>query len=294
MITRKEPPTKEEILRMLASGEISMLPTAEVEGRFVPQTKEEADAYRNLGVEGAMRMRDMQRSVTGARNRFAEEAMVPAAEAVMNAEGITSLPALVKLLRSPKVISRLLAKKGDSESAKSAEMVSQRISSMRDKYGLKSDDLQKQSRRALDEAAMENAQAVENLQMDLDKILMEAKGINPQAVEKLQMELNKILMEAKSVDDLQQKAYRALLRGEHEYFLDKVQGQEFLDKIEDLYNYGSKMKLDRAVTERELAMGVLDPQSSILREGFAKKNRGFKPIKKDSPQMNQRGGLIRR
>ena len=99
MRTRKEPPTKEEILRMLASGQISMLPTAEVEGQFVPQTKEEADAYRNLGLEGALQMRDMQRSVTGGRNRFAEEAMMPVADAVMTAEGITSLPALAAWLR---------------------------------------------------------------------------------------------------------------------------------------------------------------------------------------------------
>ena len=155
MRTRKEPPTKEEILRMLASGEVYTLPTAEVEGQFVPQTKEEADAYRNLGVEGALQMRDMQRSVTGARNRFAEEAMVPAAEAVMTAEGITSLPALARLLTSPRVLAKLLANRRSAESAKSAEMARQKMLSRRDKWreahGLKgSNDAPKEAEKALD------------------------------------------------------------------------------------------------------------------------------------------------
>ncbi len=65
-----------------------MLPTAEVSTDFVPQTKAEKDAYENLGVQGALEMRDMQRGVTKGRNVFAEEVMVPAAEAVLNATSI--------------------------------------------------------------------------------------------------------------------------------------------------------------------------------------------------------------
>ena len=71
-----------------------MLPTAEVSARFEPKTKEERDAYNNLGVAGALQMRDMQRGVTGARNKFAEDYMVPAADAVMMATGVGDAAAL--------------------------------------------------------------------------------------------------------------------------------------------------------------------------------------------------------
>lgn len=64
------------------------LDAAEVEEKFVPNTKEEADAYKNLGVEGALEMRAMQKGITGDRNKFAEEYMVPAAEVIVNASSI--------------------------------------------------------------------------------------------------------------------------------------------------------------------------------------------------------------
>tara|TARA_Y100000310_G_C20454392_1_gene702346 strand:- start:302 stop:877 length:576 start_codon:yes stop_codon:yes gene_type:complete len=65
-----------------------MLPTAEVSTDFVPKTKAEQDAYDNLGVEGALAMRDMQRGVTEGRNKFAKDYMVPVAEAVLNATSV--------------------------------------------------------------------------------------------------------------------------------------------------------------------------------------------------------------
>lgn len=64
------------------------LNAAEVEEEFVPRTKEEADAYKNLGVEGALEMRSLQKKITGDRNKFAEEYMVPAAEVLINASSI--------------------------------------------------------------------------------------------------------------------------------------------------------------------------------------------------------------
>lgn len=71
-----------------------MLPTAEVSAKFEPKTKEERDAYNNLGVAGALQMRNMQRGVTGARNKFAKDYMVPVADAVMMATGAGEAVAL--------------------------------------------------------------------------------------------------------------------------------------------------------------------------------------------------------
>lgn len=258
---------------MLASGEVSMLPTAEVEGQFVPQTKEEADAYRNLGFEGAMQMRDMQRSVTKGRNTFAKDYMMPVADAVMTAEGITSLPALGRLLY---------------QGARSAPSAIKALGNLikNPKSGI---DLTKTPR-----VVNAEADAIRRLHGNVGRLIRDAGVEDAQAVQKLQMDLNKILMEAESIEDLQRRAHRALLRGEHEYFLDKVQIQEIADKIEDMYNYGRRLKLDRVVTEQDLAAGALDPRSSVLSEGVTKKYRGFKPIKEGSPQMNQSGGRINR
>lgn len=61
-----------------------VLGEAEVEGKFVPKTKEEFDAYSALGAQGGIEMRNMQRGITKDRNRFAEDFMVPAAEAALN------------------------------------------------------------------------------------------------------------------------------------------------------------------------------------------------------------------
>lgn len=65
-----------------------MLDAAEVSADFVPHSKEERDAYNNLGVEGALQMRDMQRGITEARNKFAEDYMVPVAEAALTASSV--------------------------------------------------------------------------------------------------------------------------------------------------------------------------------------------------------------
>lgn len=65
-----------------------MLPAAEVEGKFVPQSKEEYDAYTNLGAQGGIDMRNMQKGITEDRNRFAKDYMWPAAEAALNVSSV--------------------------------------------------------------------------------------------------------------------------------------------------------------------------------------------------------------
>ena len=91
-----------------------MLPTAEVSTDFVAKSKEEQDAYDNLGTEGALAMRDMQRGVTEGRNVFAEEVMVPAAEAVLNAtslgKGAQILGYGIKATRAAGPLARYFAK----------------------------------------------------------------------------------------------------------------------------------------------------------------------------------------
>ena len=62
----------------------NMLPTAEVEGKFVPHTKEEYDAYMNLGAQGGLDMRDMQGGITEDRNVFAENYIMPPVEFALN------------------------------------------------------------------------------------------------------------------------------------------------------------------------------------------------------------------
>ena len=92
-----------------------MLPAAEVEGRFVPNTKEEYDAYRNLGAQGGIDMRNMQKGITEARNQFAEDYMMPVADAALNLTSVGKAGQIAmkagKLIKGAgPVLNRLLAK----------------------------------------------------------------------------------------------------------------------------------------------------------------------------------------
>lgn len=97
-----------------------LLQAAEVLGQFRPESKEEADAYRNLGVKGALEMRDMQRGITSDRNQFAEEYMVPIVDALANATSVGKVGQIgmkgYKLLKAGapalrKMLAKQLAKK---------------------------------------------------------------------------------------------------------------------------------------------------------------------------------------
>jgi len=97
-----------------------MLQAAKVLGQFRPQSKEEADAYNNLGVKGALEMRDMQRGITSGRNQFAEEYMVPVVDAIANATSVGKAGQIgmkgYKLLKAAgpqvrKMLAKQLAKK---------------------------------------------------------------------------------------------------------------------------------------------------------------------------------------
>jgi hypothetical protein len=58
-----------------------MLDAAEVATDFVPRDKDEANAYRNLGVQGALEMRSMKDKVRDDRDQFAETYLKPIVEA---------------------------------------------------------------------------------------------------------------------------------------------------------------------------------------------------------------------
>ena len=102
-----------------------MLPTAEVEGKFIPGTKEEADAYRNLGAQGGFEMRDMQSGITSDRNQFAQEYMYPVLDAMLNASSVGKVGQIAmktgKLLKgSGPALNKLLAKQIASKSSQLA------------------------------------------------------------------------------------------------------------------------------------------------------------------------------
>lgn len=91
------------------------LPTAEVEGKFVPHTKEEYDAYRNLGAQGGIDMRNMQKGITSARNQFAQEYMYPVLDVMLTASSVGKAGQIAmktgKLLKGAgPVLNKLLAK----------------------------------------------------------------------------------------------------------------------------------------------------------------------------------------
>ena len=58
-----------------------MLDVAEVATDFVPRDRDEANAYRNLGVQGALEMRSMKDKVRDDRDQFAETYLKPIVDA---------------------------------------------------------------------------------------------------------------------------------------------------------------------------------------------------------------------
>ena len=81
-----------------------MLDAAEVSADFVPRNKDEASAYKNLGVQGAMEMRKMQDGIREDTHQFADTYMRPVLEAGLAAssagKGIQALGYGAKALRA--------------------------------------------------------------------------------------------------------------------------------------------------------------------------------------------------
>jgi|TARA_R100000479_G_scaffold176287_1_gene130002 hypothetical protein len=81
-----------------------MLDAAEVTADFVPRNEDEANAYKNLGVQGAMEMRKMQEGIREDTHQFADTYMRPVLEAGLTAssagKGIQALGYGAKALRA--------------------------------------------------------------------------------------------------------------------------------------------------------------------------------------------------
>lgn len=81
-----------------------MLDAAEVSADFVPRNEDEANAYKNLGVQGAMEMRKMQDGIREDTHQFADTYMRPVLEAGLAAssagKGIQALGYGAKALRA--------------------------------------------------------------------------------------------------------------------------------------------------------------------------------------------------
>lgn len=97
-----------------------MLDAAEVSTDFVPRNEDEANAYKNLGVQGAMDMRKMQEGIREDTHQFADTYMKPVLEAGLTlssvGKGAQALGYGAKALRaSGSPVAKYFAKKAGNK-----------------------------------------------------------------------------------------------------------------------------------------------------------------------------------